>query len=79
MALQLLKPLYGLSDSGDIWYKTLDAHNEIDLRMVSRRVDPVYYLRFDSNKRLIGMNRSYVDDLLRAGNSKFKKLCQITH
>ena len=25
------------------------------------------------------MNRSYVDDLLRTGNSKLKKLCQITH
>ena len=27
MALQLIKPLYGLSDSDDIWYRTLDTHN----------------------------------------------------
>ena len=46
--------------------------------MIPARVDPVYYLCFDPNKRLIGMNGSYVDDLLRAGNSKLKKLCQIT-
>ena len=69
MALQLLKPLYGISDSGDIWYKTLDAQNKTDLKMIPSKVDPVYNLRFDSNKHLIGMNGSYVDDLLRAGNS----------
>ena len=28
MALQLLKLLYGLSDSRDIWYKKPDAHNK---------------------------------------------------
>ena len=27
-------------------------------------------------KRLLGINGSYVDDLLRAGSSKFKKLCK---
>ena len=79
MALQLLKPLYGLSDSGDIWYKRLDAHIKSDLKTVPCKVDPVYYLCSHSSKRLIGMNGSYVDDFLRTGNSKFKKLSQITH
>ena len=79
MALQLFKPLYGLSVSGDIWYRTLDAHHKEDLRMLPTKIDLVFYLCFDNNKRLLGMNGSYVDDLLRAGNSKVKKLCEITH
>ena len=31
MALELIKPLYGLSDSGDIGYKTIDTHNKEEL------------------------------------------------
>ena len=37
MALQLLKLLYGLSDSGDLWYKTLDTHKERDLKMIPQK------------------------------------------
>ena len=47
--------------------------------MIHTKVDPVFYLRFDLKKRITGMNESYVDDLLRARNSKFKKLCKITY
>ena len=47
--------------------------------MIPTKIDSVLYLRFDQNKCIIGMNGSYVDDLLRARNSKFNKLCEITH
>ena len=35
MGLLLTKPLYGLSDSGDTWYKTLDLHNKEVLKNCS--------------------------------------------
>ena len=72
MALQLIKSLCGLSGSGDIWYKTLDTHNKEDLELVPEKIYPVLFLCFNSSKRLIGMNRSCVDDILHAGNSKLK-------
>ena len=31
--LQLLKPLYGLCESGDLWHKALDDHHRKDLKM----------------------------------------------
>ena len=79
MALQLIKPLYGLSDSGDMWYKTPDTQNKENFKLILTKIDPVFYLCFDESKRSIGMNRSFVDDLLCAGDSKFKKLREITH
>ena len=45
--------------------------------MTRTSIDPVFYLCFDSNKRLVGMNGSYVYELPRARNSKLKKLCAI--
>ena len=47
--------------------------------MIPTKIDPVFYLRFDQNKRLVGMSGSYVDDLLQAENYKLKKLCEIKH
>ena len=44
MALQLIKTLYDLSESGDIWNKTLDTHNKEDLKLVPTKIDPVLYL-----------------------------------
>ena len=47
--------------------------------MIPTKIDPMFSLCFDTIKHLIGMNRSYIDNLLHAGNSKFKKLCKTTH
>ena len=79
MALQYMKPLYGLSDSGGILYKTLDVHKKGDVRIIPAKLDPVFYLFFDSSELLTGMNGSYADDVYRAGYSKLKNLCEITH
>ena len=79
MALELIKPLYGLSNSGDIWRKTFGTHNREDFKLITIKIDPIFYLCLLESERLIGMIGSYVDYLLRAGNSKFKRPCEITH
>ena len=46
--------------------------------MVPTVTDASLYFSFRRGE-LIGMNGSYVDDLLRAGTQQFKELCQKTH
>eukprot|EP00171_Calliarthron_tuberculosum_P023641 IDg23641t1 len=76
--LQLLKPLYGLCESGDLWHKTLDEHHRNDLGMTPFRSDPaLYYTK--SNGLLIGLSGGYVDDLLRAGSPEFDSISAKTH
>ncbi len=41
--LKLLKPLYGLCDSGELWHKTLDEHHRRELGMSPFRSDPALY------------------------------------
>ena len=77
--LELLKPLYGLSDSGDSWHATLDKHLVRDLGMKASKIDRSLSFKHDDRGRLIGINASYVDDLLRAGTPDFRKICKITN
>ena len=46
--------------------------------MIPTKCDPSLYFSF-RNGDLIGMNRSYVDDLLRAGTFKLRSQCERTH
>ena len=69
--LELLKPIYGLVDSGDEWNQTLDDHLQIDLKMTSTIIDPSLYCQFEDDK-LVGINGSYVDDLPRAGKDEWQ-------
>lgn len=78
MALKLLKPLYGLCDSGDLWYETIDNHHKKDLGMISTKLDPALYYLIE-NDVLIGMIGTYVDDILRCGDNNFKQKAQSTH
>ena len=41
--LKLLKPLYGLCDSRDLWHKTLDEHHRHNLGKTPFRSDPAPY------------------------------------
>jgi len=75
---ELLKPLYGLSDAGDLWHMSLHKHLTNDLHLVPTKTDQSLYFSFRRGE-LIGINGSYVDDLLRAGTEEFKNDCQITH
>jgi hypothetical protein len=42
--LELLRPLYGLADSGDYWGRTLSNHQRKDLGMESTTGDPAFVL-----------------------------------
>ena len=75
--LKLLKPLYGLCESGDMWHATLDNHHIQDLGMMPLRSDPALYLLV-TNGLLKGISGGYVDDLIRTGDSSFKQLCSKT-
>ena len=76
--LKLLKPLYGLCESGDLWHKTLDEHHRKDLGMVPLRSDrALYKLMIDG--LLVGLSGGYVDDLLRAGSTRFRELSRKTN
>ncbi|CAN8072966.1 unnamed protein product [Agarophyton chilense] len=72
--LQLLKPLYGLCESGDLWHQTIDQHHVKDLGKTPLRSDPALYIQMKDGL-LKGISGGYVDDLLRAGDNGFKKLC----
>lgn len=69
--LQILKPLYGLCESGDLWHETLDRHHREDLGMKPLRSDPALYVLMKDNL-LQELSGGYVDDLMRAGNKKFR-------
>jgi hypothetical protein len=64
--LKLVKPLYGLCDSGDRWHSTLRHHHVVDLQMEPLITDPGLCFR-RVGERLIGMSGCYVDDMLRCG------------
>ena len=69
--LELLKPQYGLCESGDLWHKTLDEHHCKDLKMTDFRFDPaLYHLKQDGH--LVGLSGGYVDDPIRGGNKEFR-------
>lgn len=75
--LQLLRPLYGLCESGDLWFETLTNHHRDKLGMASARSDAALFSKMKDNK-LIGLSGVYVDDMLRVGTAEFKKLCRET-
>ena len=61
--LKLLKPLYVLCESGDMWHATLDNHHIQDLGMRPLRSDPALYLLM-TNSLLKGISGGYVDDIV---------------
>eukprot|EP00171_Calliarthron_tuberculosum_P004844 IDg4844t1 len=76
--LKLLKPLYGLCESGDLWHSTIDEHHRLDLGMEATRSDTALYTLL-SNSKLIRLSGGYVGDLLRADTPAFRKPSQLTH
>ena len=75
---ELLRPLYGLIDAGDLLHKTLHKHLTEDIGLEATKADPSLYFSFREGK-LIGINGSNVDDLLRAGGNDFRNICNKTH
>ena len=67
---RLLKPIYGLADSGDYWNRTMTTHLHEDLSMESTSGDMSLFYKRDPSS-LCGLVGTYVDDTLSAGSSKF--------
>ena len=70
--LELLKPLYGLSDSGDYWHRTITRHLTKDMEMNTTVGELSLFIKH-VDKKLIGMTGIYVDDSLLCGNDEFLK------
>ena len=75
--MQLIKPLYGLCESGDLWHATLDAYHREELGMKPLRSDSALYT-YKMNGLLTELSGSYVDDLIRAGDQGFRKMSKRT-
>lgn len=75
--LLLLKPLYGLCDSGDLWYATMDEHFRNDLKLDQGKLDPALYA-LNPGENLKGLVATYVDDLLYAGRTEMRELTEKT-
>lgn len=77
-AVQLLKPLNGLSESGDFWFNTLDKHHIEELGMRTLRSDPALYV-LRKEGEVTGLSGAYVDDMIRAGSEDYHKLSYKTN
>ena len=75
--LQLLKPLYGLCESRDLWFRTLDVRHMKDLSMRPLRSDPSLYAGMVNNS-LEGLSGTYSEDMLRAGDAYFRASAKST-
>lgn len=75
--LRLLKPLYGLSDSGDYWHSTFSNHLQHDLNMTQTTGDLSLFFKAIEGK-LRGLTGAYVDDTLGAGDTAFEKESEVT-
>jgi Reverse transcriptase (RNA-dependent DNA polymerase) len=75
--LELVKQLYGLPDAGDYWENTMTKNLREDLQMKNISGDMSLFYKSIS-KRLQGLNGTYVDDSLLAGNDNFMKLSDKT-
>lgn len=73
--LLLLRPLYGLCDSGDLRFETMDGHFQQELKLTKARLDTALYA-LDPVKSLKGLVATYVDDLLHVGKSEMRKVCE---
>lgn len=75
--LMLVKPLYGLSEPGDLWHVTLDRHHRKDLDMTPLTLDQALFADFDGDG-LTGLSALYVDDIWRTGTKEIHEKCTAT-
>ena len=69
--IEVLKPLYGLSESGDYWCETFTKFHLHDLRMKQSTSDFSLFFRRVADK-LVSLSGFYVDDLLQAAPAHMK-------
>ena len=75
--LKLLKPLYGVADSGDYWDATFATHVKEDLGMSPMTGDPALFIKQDKDN-IDGILGAYVDDTCMGGNETFQNLTLAT-
>jgi hypothetical protein len=76
-ALKLLRPLYGLADSGDYWGSTLLNHLKEMLGMKQTVGDPAMFFKMLDNK-LQGVCATYMDDALHTGSKVYEGITEKT-
>ena len=73
----MLKPLYGLADSGDYWGRTISNHIKEDLNMTRTTGDGAFFFKCIRDK-LDVLCITYVDDALQAGIKDYSDLAHKT-
>lgn len=68
--LKLLKPLYGLPDSGDYWARTMKHHLVQQMGMTPTLGDKSFFFKHIRDE-LHGLCATYVDDALQAGDPQY--------
>jgi hypothetical protein len=70
--LQVVKPLYGLSDAGDYWGQFLTDRHTKKMHMEQATGDfSLFYNKMI--EKIIGLSGTYVDDIIRAGDDRFRQ------
>lgn len=69
--LQIIRPLHGLSDSGDYWCETFSKFHIHNLRMQQSTGDFALFFRRCADS-LMALSGSYVDDIIQASPTAFK-------
>ncbi len=72
--LKLLRPLYGLADSGEYWHATFAKHltHDLGMKAVSRNM---LFFR-GAREQVTGQLASYVGDVLACGDRSFVELTE---
>lgn len=70
--------MYGLSDVGDLWHRTMGKHLIRDLDQFSTKIDVSFYITIRHDE-LDGITGVHVDDLLRAGTTHDRKKSTKAH
>lgn len=73
LLLELLKPLYGISDSGVYWHRTFTNHIKNDLGM-DKTIGDLSLFTKNIYESFYGLSGVYIDDHLHAWNESFLKL-----
>ena len=73
--LKLLRPLYGLADSGDYWNATFESHIKEYFGMQATAGGMSFFFK-KVHQKLSGLLGTYLDDSFLAGDKEFLKLSQ---
>lgn len=73
MYLKLIKPLYGISESGDSWFHTYRGFLKMGLNPPTTDGDISLYYKTDYLQSTLAV---YVHDMIASGNTEFEDLTE---